>query len=68
MIYKYALKLTKLPKNDNKCSKNEKTSKYATKCKIKVSAFQYLFHKTNYIFGKHYPEKKMQNPGRGGHL
>jgi len=40
MIYKYALKLTKLPNNANKY-------------KIKVLPYKYLFHEINYVLGKH---------------
>lgn len=49
-MYRYALKLTKLPKS---VKKNALKKKNIEMCKLRVPPLKYGLHKTNYVFGNH---------------
>jgi len=52
-MYKYALKIIKLPKNDKKMIYKRKNSEKFKKMQNKVSLLKYLLHESNYAFGMH---------------
>lgn len=56
MVYNYAIKITKWPKNVKTFSRKEKTANDAKKKKkfeIRISPLKFLLHEINYVFGKH---------------